>query len=342
MDSAPTDTRCPMKSPAGVRLRGTGSALPSRIFRNDEFPAGLETSDEWIRTRTGIRERRICTPEDTSSTLGIEAGRRALEAAGLQPGDIDLIICATLTPDLLVPSAACLIQKGLGCNACAAFDLNAACSGFIYGLATGHQFVQSGAFRHVLIVGVDTMSRVVDFNDRNTCILFGDGAGAVVISAHETPSDFWFSLHADGVRHQWVQLGGLALRAPATSAPLDMNSNSLDYLRMNGREIFKFAVNAIGKLIGEALAENHLTAADIDLVIPHQVNQRILESACSQIGFSLDKFMINLDRYGNTSAGSVPIALDEAIRSGRLQPHQRALLIAFGGGLTWASALLRI
>lgn len=331
-----------MRPPAGVRLFGTGSALPSRVFRNDEFPASLETSDEWIRTRTGIRERRICALEDTSSSLGIEAARRALEAAGLQAADIDLIICATLTPDMLVPSTACLIQKGLGCGACAAFDLNAACSGFVYGLVVAQQFVQSGAFRHVLIVGVDTMSRVVDFSDRNTCILFGDGAGAVVLSAEDTPSEFWFSLHADGARQQWVQLGGLALRTPATSAPLDLKGNSLDYLLMNGREVFKFAVTAIGRLITEALEENKLAPADIDLIVPHQVNQRILDSACEQIGVPREKLMINLDLVGNTSAGSVPIALDEAIRTGRLKRTQRVLMIAFGGGLTWASAMMRL
>ena len=324
-------------------MSGTGSALPSRIFRNDEFPTSLETSDEWIRSRTGICERRICAPEETTSTLGIEAGRRALEAASLQPQDIGLIICATLTPDLLVPAAACLIQAGLGCNGCAAFDLNAACSGFINGLVVGQQFVQTGAYRHVLVVGVDTMSRVVDFNDRNTCVLFGDGAGAVVLSAADDSSaEFWFSLHADGGRYRWVQLGGMALRQPATSSPLPVKSDPLDYLQMNGREIYKFAVTAMGQLIEEALRENDLTAADIDLVIPHQVNQRILDSACEQIGFPPDKLMVNLDRCGNTSAGSVAIALDEAIRSGRLRPGQRALLIAFGGGLTWASALLRL
>ncbi len=332
-----------MKRSVGVRLSGTGSALPSRIFRNEDFPSSLDTSDEWIVTRTGIRERRICAPEETSSTLGIEAGRRALDAAGLGPGEIGLIICSTLTPDRLVPATACLIQAGLGCNGCAAFDLNAACSGFINGLAVGQQFVQTGAYRHVLVVGVDTMSRVVDFSDRNTCVLFGDGAGAAVLSAHEgAGSEFWFRLHADGGRSQWVQLGGIALRSPATSSPLLMESDPLDYLRMNGREVFKFAVTAMGKLISEALSDNNLTMAEIDLVIPHQVNQRILDSACEHIGFPREKLMINLDRCGNTSAASVAIALDEAIRTGRLKRGQRALLIAFGGGLTWASALIRI
>lgn len=331
-----------MNRPSGVRLSGSGSALPKRVFRNDEFPASLETSDEWIRTRTGIRERRLCAPDETSATLGIEASRRALEAAGVQASEIGLIVCSTLTSDMLVPSTACLIQAGLGNSGCAAFDLNAACSGFVYGLVVGHQFVQSGAYRHVLVIGVDTMSRVVDFSDRNTCIIFGDGAGAVVLSADEqSSSDFWFRLHADGSQSQFVQLGGVALRAPATAAPLPLKNDRLDYLQMNGREVFKFAVTAMGKLIGEALRENNLTPADIELVIPHQVNQRILDSACEQIGFPSEKVMVNLDRCGNTSAASVPIALDEAIRSGRLNRGQRALLIAFGAGMTWASSLIR-
>lgn len=327
----------------GVRLAGTGSALPKRVFRNDEFPAHLETSDEWIRTRTGIRERRICNDDETSATLGIEAARQAIDTAGIQATDIGLIICSTLTPDLLVPSTACLIQAGIGGSGCAAFDLNAACSGYVYGLVVGSQFVQSGAYRHVLVIGVDTMSRVVDFNDRNTCVIFGDGAGAAVLSADSSARpEWWFRIHADGSKSHWVQLGGMALRSPATASPMPLKNDRLDYLNMNGREVFKFAVTSMGKLIEEALRENELTTADIDLVIPHQVNQRILDSACEQIGFPPEKVMVNLDRCGNTSAGSVAIALDEALRSGRLRAGQRALLIAFGAGMTWASLLFQV
>ena len=326
----------------GTRLLGTGSAVPARVFRNDEFPTTLETSDEWIRTRTGIRERRICASGETTSTLGIEAGRRAIAAAGLKSSDIDLIICATLTPDMLVPSAACLIQAGLQCKG-GAFDLNAACSGFVYALVVADQFIQSGACRNVLIVGSDTMSRVVDFSDRNTCVLFGDGAGAVVLGRDEDASGgSWFRLYADGKRQQWVQLGGMALREPGTSQPLPTRPDNLDYLRMNGREVFKFAVTTFAKLVREVLSENELTADDIDLVVPHQVNQRILDAACEQISFPREKLVVNLDRYGNTSGGSVPIALDEAIRTGRARRGQRILLVAFGGGLTWSSALVRV
>jgi 3-oxoacyl-[acyl-carrier-protein] synthase-3 len=327
----------------GVRLRGTGSALPPRVFRNDEFPASLQTSDEWIRSRTGIIERRLCAPHETTATLGIEAARRALEGAALNPADIGLIICATLTPDMLVPSAACLIQAGLGCNGCAAFDLNAACSGFVYALAVADQFIQSGAYQHVLVVGSDTMSRVVNFSDRNTCVLFGDGAGAVVLSAEASSRNYiWFRLRADGSQAKLIELGGLGRRAPGASAPVPVTLDSCDFLRMSGREVFRFAVAMIVKLFREVLAENELTLDDIDLIIPHQVNQRILNNACEQLGLPPEKVMVNLDRYGNTSGGSVPIALDEAVRSGRLKRGNLALLMAFGGGLTWSSALLRV
>jgi 3-oxoacyl-[acyl-carrier-protein] synthase-3 len=332
-----------MKRPLGVRLRGTGSCLPSRIFHNDEFPPELNTSDEWIRTRTGIRERRICAPSETAATLGTEAARQALDAAGLKPTEIGLVICATLTPDMLVPSAACLIQAGLGCTGSAAFDLNAACSGFVYALAVADQFIQSGAYEHVLVVGSDTMSRVVDFSDRNTCVLFGDGAGAVVLSADPGSSNYiWFRLRADGSQQKLIQLGGLGKRLPATSAPRAATLDRYDYLFMSGREVFKFAVAMIVKLFREVLRENELTLDDINLIIPHQVNLRILNNACEQLELPAEKLMVNLDRYGNTSAGSVPIALDEAIRTGRLKQGHRALLMAFGGGLTWSSALLQL
>lgn len=333
-----------MKQCQGVRLSGTGSYLPARTFRNDEFASGLETSDEWIRSRTGIRERHICSATETTATLSTEAGKRALDAANLQPTDIDLIICATLTSDMIIPSTACLIQAGLGCDRAAAFDLNAACSGFIYALVVADRFITSGAYRHVLVVGGDSMSRIIDFSDRATCILFGDGAGAVVLSADDeaNPDGSWFRLHADGTQHQAIRLGGVALRQPATSAPLPTNGDELNYLRMNGREVFKFAAGTIVKLVRQALVENELTLDDIALIIPHQANQRIIDNACEQLGIPSDKVMVNLDRYGNTSAASVPIALDEAIRGKRLQPTDRVLLLTFGGGLTWASAMLKV
>jgi 3-oxoacyl-[acyl-carrier-protein] synthase-3 len=330
-----------MSTPLGVMLLGTGSSLPARVFRNCEFPAHLDTSDEWIRTRTGILERRIANVDETSASLGLESSRRALESARLSPADLDMIICATVTPDMLVPANACLIQGGLGCRTIPAFDLNAACTGFLYGLAVAAQFIATGSCRHVLVVGSETLSRVVDFSDRSTCVLFGDGAGAVVLGPAVGPmrGQHSFRLHADGSRGDLIRLNGARLRSPGSSPVEPRASDEFDYLRMNGREVFKFAVRTIIDLIGESLTECHLTPADIDLVIPHQVNQRIIDAAFADLNFPTDKLMVNLDHYGNTSAASIPIALDEAVRTGRIGPGDRVLLIAFGGGLTWAGGV---
>jgi 3-oxoacyl-[acyl-carrier-protein] synthase-3 len=322
-------------------LMGTGSSLPARVFRNTEFPASLDTSDEWIRSRTGIRERRLAAAGETSASLGLEAARRALEAAQLGPADLDLIICATVTPDMLVPSNACLIQAGLGCPPIPAFDLNAACTGFLYGLSVAAQFLQTGACRHILVVGSETLSRVVDFSDRTTCVLFGDGAGAVVLGRADGSGrgQHSFRLHADGSRGDYIRLNGMRTRALAFAPATERVGDEFDFLRMNGREVFKFAVRTIVELIGESLAECNLVPADIDLVIPHQVNQRIIDAAFADLNFPTEKLMVNLDRYGNTSAASIPIALDEAVRGGRIGAGDRVLLIAFGGGLTWAGGV---
>lgn len=330
-----------MSSSLGVMLLGTGSSLPSRIFRNAEFPAALDTSDEWIRSRTGIQERRIADPSETTVSLGLEAARLALESSRLSPAEVDMIVCATVTPDMMVPSAACLIQAGLGCGTIPAFDINAACTGFIYSLAVASQFVRTGVCRHVLVVGSETLTRVVDFSDRVTCVLFGDGAGAVLLGPAEEPSrgEHSFRLHADGRRGDLIRLNGARLRAPASSAAEPRASDEFDFIRMNGREVFKFVVRTIIELIGEILADANLTPADIDLVIPHQVNQRIIDTAFADLNFPEEKVMVNLDRYGNTSAASVPIALDEAVRTGRIAAGDRVLLIAFGGGLTWAGGV---
>ena len=330
-----------MSTSLGMMLLGTGSSLPARVFRNAEFPATLDTSDEWIRSRTGIQERRIGGMSDTSASLGLDASRHALEAARLQPADVDLIICATVTPDMMVPSNACLIQAGLGCRPVPAFDLNAACTGFLYGLTIAAQFLRTETCRHVLVVGSETLSRVVDFSDRAMCVLFGDGAGAVVLGSSAGPvrGQHSFRLHADGSRGDLIRLNGVRLRRPASTSAEPPTPDHFDYLRMNGREVFKFAVRTIIELIGESLADCDLTPADIDLVIPHQVNQRIIDAAFADLNFPSEKLMVNLDRYGNTSAASIPIALDEAVRAGRIGPGDRVLLIAFGGGLTWAGGV---
>ena len=283
-------------------------------------------------------------PVRRSASLGLEAAHRALEAAHLHPADLDMIICATVTPDMMVPANACLIQRGLGCRPIPAFDVNAACTGFLYGLSVASQFIRTGSCRHILVVGAETLSRVVDFSDRTTCVLFGDGAGAVVVGKSDGRGrgEHWFRLYSDGSRGDYIRLNGVRLRNPASSPTEPRDSDEFDFLRMNGREVFKFAVRTIIELIGELLAECNLSPADIDLIIPHQVNQRIIDAAFADLNFPSDKLMVNLSRYGNTSAASIPIALDEAMRTGRAAPGDRVLLIAFGGGLTWAGGVWTI
>ncbi len=328
----------------GVAIRGTGSCLPSRIVPNDEFTdaLNLDTSDEWIRTRTGIRERRFAGLGETSASLGTIAARRALESAGLAATDIDLVICATVTPDLMSPSNACLIQAALGCRHIPAFDISAACSGFLYTLSTATQFIRTGAARHALIVGCDVLSRSLDFTDRNSCILFGDGAGAVVLSS--TPvinaGIRTIRLYSDGTRQELIQVPSKVTPNPAPGAPLQPR---LEFIRIVGREVFRFAVTRMIELIEQAEIDcREMGLAGIDVLIPHQVNQRIIDAAIESCGFPAEKVVVNLDKYGNTSAASVPIALDEALRSGRCKPGETVLLVAFGGGLTWSSAIVTL
>jgi 3-oxoacyl-[acyl-carrier-protein] synthase-3 len=308
---------------------------------NAEFARTLDTSDEWIRTRTGIRERRIAGPGETTASMGLAAARQALERADLSPLDLDLIVCATITPEMMFPSTACFIQAGLGCRPIAAFDLLAACSGFVYAMAVGSQFIRTGTYRNVLVLGAETLSRIVDYTDRGTCILFGDGAGAAVLSATREPGRGlrYFRLYADGSQPELLCLPGGGSRHPASAQTI---ADKLHFMKLNGREVYKFAVTRFQELIQEALADCGLTVDDIALVIPHQVNQRIIDSAVRHMAFPPEKVMGNLDRYGNTSAASVPIALDEAMRTGRLRQGDNVLLVAFGGGFTWASAVLTL
>jgi 3-oxoacyl-[acyl-carrier-protein] synthase-3 len=328
----------------GVALRGTGSCLPSRVVPNEEFTdlLNLETSDEWIRTRTGIRTRRFAELGETSATLGTAAARAALDAAGLAPAEIDLIVCATVTPDLMCPANACLIQAGLGCRTVPAFDVSAACSGFLYAISVAAQYVRTGAARHTLVVGTEVLSRAIDFTDRNSCILFGDGAGAVVLSQTDVLNVGVRNvrLYSDGSRMELIQVPSKVTPNPAPGSALHPK---LDYLRLNGREVFKFAVYTMIDLIEQAEADcRELGVGGIDLLIPHQVNQRIIDAALEASKFPAAKLMMNLDKYGNTSAASVPIALDEAIRTGRCKPGDTVLLVAFGGGLTWSSAIVTL
>jgi 3-oxoacyl-[acyl-carrier-protein] synthase-3 len=330
-----------MDQSMGIALRGTGSCLPVRVMPNAEFARTLDTSDEWIQSRTGIRERRIAGPGETTASMGLAAARQALERADLSPLDLDLIVCATITPEMMFPSTACFIQAGLGCRPIAAFDVLAACSGFVYALAVGSQFIRTGAYRNVLVLGAETLSRIVDYTDRGTCILFGDGAGAAVLSPTREPGRGlrYFRLYADGSHPELLCLPGGGSRYPTSPQTI---AEKMHYMKLNGREVYKFAVTRFQELIQEALADCRLTADDIALVIPHQVNQRIIDSAVRHMAFPPEKVMGNLDRYGNTSAASVPIALDEALRTGRLRAGDTVLLVAFGGGFTWASAVLTL
>jgi 3-oxoacyl-[acyl-carrier-protein] synthase-3 len=326
---------------SGAVIRGTGSAVPARVVPNAEFEKTLDTSDEWISSRTGIRERRFAGPDETSATLGLAAARQALTAANLEATDLDLIVCATVTPEMMFPSTACCLQAALGCRPIGAFDLLAACSGFVYSLAVGSQFIQTGAYRHVLVVGTETLSRIIDFTDRSSCVVFGDGAGAAVLGPTDSPRRglHYFRLYADGSNPSLLILPGGGSRHPASPQSL---AAGLHTVKFKGRELYRFAVCKMQELIQEAMRDCGLTVNDVALLIPHQVNLRIIESAVAHMNFPLDKVMINLDRYGNTSAASVPLALDEALRTGRAKPGDTVILVAFGGGLTWSSAVLTL
>jgi 3-oxoacyl-[acyl-carrier-protein] synthase III len=327
---------------SGVAVVATGSSVPSRVLTNADFLSTLDTSDEWIVSRTGIKERRVVSPGETAATLGTAAADAALQKANLTPEQIDLIVVATVTPDLMCPSTACLIQGTLGCRPIPAFDVSAACSGFVYALATGDAFVRSGMAQHALVIGAEALTRVADYADRNTCILFGDAAGAVVLKAvpEDSPAGIKsFHLFADGTKQELIQVPSMVTPNP----PPGKNAlPDLRWLRMNGREVFKFAVTKMAELISKGLAEAAALGLEITLIVPHQVNSRIIDAATETAGFPRDRVMMNLDRYGNSSAASVPLAFDEAVREGRCGPGDTVLLVAFGGGLTWSSALLTL
>jgi 3-oxoacyl-[acyl-carrier-protein] synthase-3 len=323
-----------------ARIEGTGSCVPQRVLTNKELEEMVDTSDGWITTRTGIRERRIADKE-TTSDIATKAAKRALKDASISPNEIDLIIVATVTPDMFFPSTACFVQSKLGIKrGVPAFDIAAACSGFLYALDVADRYIRSGASRKVLVIGVDLFSRIIDWKDRNTCILFGDGAGAVVLSAEKGKRGILSThIHSDG--NYWKILytpSGISRRQPAKDSK---NSIEPPYLKMQGNEIFKVAVRTMGEACMEALRYNGASAKDIALLIPHQANQRIIKAIQERLGLSGDKIYTNLDKYGNTSAGSIPLALDEAARNGRVHRNDLILFVAFGGGLTWASALVR-
>ena len=318
------------------RIAGTGSYLPEKVVTNDDLSKVVDTSDEWIRTRTGIRQRHVAADGQTSSDMGHQAALKAIEAAGIDPSGIDLIVVGTTTPDYVFPSTACLIQQKLGIPGCPAFDVNAACSGFLFALSVADQFIRTGSARTVLVVGVETLTRMVDWTDRTTCVLFGDGAGAVVLKADADTGILSTHLHADGNKRD------LLCCPVGVSAGFDNSlPNAGVRITMAGNEVFKHAVKALDSVVDEALEANGLDKADLDWLIPHQANLRIIEATAKRLDMPMERVIVTVDRHGNTSAGSVPLALDEAVRSGRVQRGQLLLLEAFGGGFTWGAALLR-
>ncbi len=317
------------------RIAGTGSYLPEKVLTNADLEKMVDTSDAWITERTGIRKRHIAAPGETTCDLAEHAARRALEAAGIEPRGIDLIIVATTTPDKVFPSAACLLQQRLDIHGCPAFDIQAVCSGFVYALSVADQFVRTGQARRVLIVGADTLSRIIDWTDRSTCVLFGDGAGAVVLEASDAPGILSSHLHADG-RYQ-----ELLMVPEGISQGYDKVQAGQAYIHMQGREVFKVAVNTLEQIVDEALAANHLDKSEIDWLVPHQANIRIITATARKLKLPMERVVVTVGEHGNTSAASIPLALDVAVRDGRIQRGDTLLLEAFGGGFTWGAVLLK-
>jgi len=321
-------------------ITGVGSCVPERVVTNFDLEKMVDTTDEWIRTRTGIRERRVAAEDQATSDLAVVAARRALEEARLDPADLDLIIVATVTPDMPFPATACIVQDRLGASRAAALDLETACSGFVYALATGAQFIETGLYNNVLVIGAETLSKIVDWTDRRTCVLLGDGAGAVVLqpALAEDQGLLSFHLGADGGGADLLKQPAGGSRLPASEETV---RSRLHYVHMNGREVFKFAVKVMGEAAQAALEKCGLGFADVDYYIPHQANYRIIEASARRFGLPMERVYVNIDRYGNTSAASIPVALDEAVDQGRIRPGDLVLLVAFGGGLTWGAAVCR-
>lgn len=316
-----------------ARIAGVGKYLPQRILTNHELEGMVETSDAWIVERTGVRERHIAADDETASSMGLHAARQALAQAEIDPADLDLVIAATSTPDGIFPAAAAHVQHGLGAHRAGAFDVNAACVGFVSALSAASQFIATGAYQRVLVIGTDVLSRIVDWEDRSTCLLFGDGAGAVVIEASDRGGLLSFVLRSDGS-------GARALFAPGPCGPPGSTPPDRYFVEMDGRQVFKFAVNAMESITREAVQSAGLTLDDIDLLIPHQANLRIINATSKALGLPGDRMMVNVERYGNTSSASIPIALQEACEQGRLHDGDRLVLVAFGGGLAWGAMVI--
>jgi len=317
------------------RIEGTGAYLPEKVLTNHDLEKMVETSDQWITDRTGIKTRHIAADHETTCDLAEHAARRAMEAAGVSAVDIDLIIVATTTPDRVFPSTACLLQQRLDIHGCTAFDVQAVCTGFVYALGIADKFIASGSHRRALVVGAETMSRIIDWTDRSTCVLFGDGAGAVVLGASDEPGVLSTHLHADG------QYKDLLSTTGGVSEGYGELANGEVHVTMQGNEVFKIAVNTLGRIVDETLAANHMEKSDIDWLVPHQANIRIIKATAKKLKMDMDQVVVTVQEHGNTSSASVPMALDLAIREGRIQRGETIMLEAFGGGFTWGSALLK-
>ncbi|MFQ5488128.1 MAG: beta-ketoacyl-ACP synthase III [Gammaproteobacteria bacterium] len=318
-----------------ARITGTGSYLPEKVLTNADLEKMVETTDQWIAERTGIRRRHVAAEGETTCDLAERAARHALDAAGIDPVHIDLIIVATTTPDKVFPSAACLLQQRLGIHGCPAFDIQAVCSGFVYALSVADQFIRNGSAKCALIVGADTLSRIMDWTDRSTCVLFGDGAGAVILEASDEAGILSSHLHADG-RYQ-----ELLMVPEGISQGYDKVKAGEAYIHMEGREVFKVAVNTLEQIVDETLAANGIGKGDIDWLVPHQANIRIISATARKLKIPMERVVVTVGEHGNTSAASIPLALDVAVRDGRIQRGETLLLEAFGGGFTWGSVLLK-
>ena len=312
------------------RIIGTGSYLPEKVLTNKDLEQMVDTTDQWIQERTGITKRHVVSKDESTASLAEVAARRAMEMAGKKPEDIDLIVLATTTPDQIFPSTACLLQQRLGIHGCAAFDVQAVCTGFVYAMGTADNFIKAGSAKCALVVGAETLSRIVDWTDRNTCVLFGDGAGAVVLEASEEPGILSTHLHADGAYENLLRVAGGISNREASS-----------YIEMRGNEVFRMAVTTLGRIVDETLEANNLEKTDVDWLIPHQANIRIIQATAKKLRMGMDRVVVTVDQHGNTSAASVPLAFDAAVRDGRIKRGETLLMEAFGGGFTWGSILAK-
>ena len=317
------------------KITGTGSYLPEQVLTNSELEKIVDTTDEWIRSRTGIEKRHVARDDETTCDLAEKASRAAIKMAGKKENDIDLIIIATTTPDIIFPSTACLLQQRLNIHGCPAFDIQAVCTGFVYALHIANLFIKNGNTKCALIVGSETMTRIVDWKDRNTCVLFGDGAGAIILEESKTPGILSTHIHADGAYQE-------LLSVPAgISSDYNLVKSNKAFIKMQGNEVFKVAVNTLGEIVDETLQANSMSNTDIDWLVPHQANTRIISAMAKKLDMPISRVVVTVDQHGNTSAASIPLALDVAVKDGRIKENDTLLLPAFGGGFTWGSALLK-